>query len=87
MCADMRVYIVVNTLDYTVLRRFSNKTDLDFFIKSENIELITYGSPEYPFTWPSLQVEHVSEWFMSHYYTIYNLDSPLDYCGILWTEI
>ena len=23
----------------------------------------------------------------SHYYILYNLDSPSDYCGILWTEI
>ena len=83
MHTDMKNFIIIDTQSKQILYRFSNESDLSFYLRQFATNLSSYDNPTYPFRWLELHAEYKADWYIR-----YLFNSPdYNHLAVMWCEL
>ena len=80
----MKNFIIINTQSKQILYRFSNESDLSFYLRQFATNLSPYGSPTYPFRWLELHAEYNADWYIRYLFNHAEHEYTL---AVMWCEL
>ena len=80
----MKNFIIINTQSKQILYRFSNESDLSFYLRQFATNLSSYYSPTYPFRWLELHAEYNADWYIRYLFNHAEHEYTL---AVMWCEL
>ena len=80
----MKNFIIIDTQSKQIFHRFSNESDLSFYLRQFATNLSPYGSPTYPFRWLELHAEYNADWYIRYLFNHAEYEHTL---AVMWCEL